>query len=1480
MAQLDNPILVNDKNKLDEPILSTVHTSSPAAENEEIKDQKLMQAAIIKGEEAGGANYMQTFLDLKNNSVNGGITGEETRQAAVGEALQDLVNANREFSAGIILENPDIDEASLLEDHQQQETDLVTEMERTDAPYQVLTRQLQDPTVVDEETRHALAVRAELAGKAADLISDMDLWDWTRDMLLELVPTKFFTDTIQATDSFVPWEWGERLEELVDKHAAMTPDEQLDAVPLLMEEMKEAGLPDFKIAQVVTAIVDPATKDEFVFWNGPMAMIDAAATAASILTIANKMRSASNLVRLASDLGDKRTAARISNTSLVDDSGDAAKITGISRETAVNNSTPLNMEAIDPAADNLLAAEVAKGVREFRNLAGEKLGQLQEGTLFIPEGSVAESNLPAAIQRIDQLFFDRVQKGLTQGEQIVDVKAIQPQVGARKIDYRFKVQNADGTVSDETFTRSFLRDDNGTWESLPNPTKLSELLISPKGRAAGGFERVVKGKAAETDFLEAANAANRLDFVDAVIRKELSDLLIQAVKPIAGLKLNFVKRKKEIEQVSEILTWGDDNQHVFTVGELRSGALGHNLNDAQIATYLNIREVMDGIAAVRNTAAYNHLLERGARTLFSKGEALGFGVPLENAAQAKNRVERSQITMALDTQSGRSIPLDAQNWDALYASGHRLVQLEDDVLRNGQLHGHAIAHIDSIRDLPRQVLHLKTGYVPRLNPKGAHFVQALVWTTRDGVAFQSRKAIRGFDNKRDATVWSKKFEAEVRAGKTDFPPSQNKTTIAINEDGELEQFRVGASDVGGSQGLIYSPRRENTLPFGLPEEGLETPRTGAFEAIGLYLENTKNFISRNEWRMAMRTKWENTARKWVGDHTLTWDNPRGAASNKQLMEAKEQLEQWFGFAAPSEKWFDQMVQRLYEVSVNIGGREKGAAISEALHKMKHKSGINAIKTGTFHALLGAWNPVQMIVQGSGAAVALSQGMLKAPEHFFKQNGLFMTMFLNRAKHPEAYARTAKAFGWKPQTLAKYDDLFKRTGLHQSTFTSADIEAAQQGFGMTAGAFRKTINSSTMFFRNGELFNRRLAFMQAIDELGGIDKVTDSLQLQRQMMTRVGDLTLNLGRANRAWWQKGVFSIPTQFLQIQTKTLETYAGLNGAFTPAQRFKLFMTQFMLYGATAVPFGMWLNRQYLDATGWTRADVDDPENRWKLAAANGGMTDLMIQTGLGIDGTIAPRVSLMNNLDQAMMSFFEKKSALFDIAGGPTAGVAKRIWDKFTVMKPSFAYDLTPDFEKEVTPDRVLRALEFFAEDLGELMVSPLSTTTQYSKYRQMTNMNRIFNRKNDLISEGPTTSEDDFNKQTQIATLLGIKPLAEDNAWSLMLINESVDEEIEHHVNLRLYQHMKMLNEWTAADKEGRVVDQATIDRHQEVMNIMRASISNEFIGKEVDRAFRRKLEQFETGNDKLSRARNEMWNRYLKSISDDAMSVNQKLVPTR
>ena len=292
----------------------------------------------------------------------------------------------------------------------------------------------------------------------------------------------------------------------------------------------------------------------------------------------------------------------------------------------------------------------------------------------------------------------------------------------------------------------------------------------------------------------------------------------------------------------------------------------------------------------------------------------------------------------------------------------------------------------------------------------------------------------------------------------------------------------------------------------------------------------------------------------------------------------------------------------------------------------------------------------------------------------------------------------------------------------------------------------------------------------------------------------------------------------------------------------------------------------------------DVNNPENRGKIALVNGGAMDYLMNTYLGADSTMASRTSLVQGWDQAFTDFFEEETTLYDAATGPAGGVAKRVWDKINVMSPYFGrYPLPNEFD-DLTGQDILDTVGFMLSDAGELLLSPLSSASQLNRYIQMRNWNRLIDKRGGVVAGGAT--EEQFSVGTQIAALMGAKPNVLDEKYSLQEINRNTEKFIEYNTNQIMYSFTRYMREVAAASRAERPIDPAIIERHRLIVDVIEAGIGDVNIRKKVRKRYAERVRRWGAGEDQLSRQQNEFFQNYLHELADEISSANIKVTPTR
>jgi hypothetical protein len=1445
---------------LDEPIQSLDETAVPDApiesraidqsEGTGLRATRLAQAATLQSE-ARDIPPEQAFATLmQSNPMSGKGARAEAADELEAQTKQDALQLFADQFKSI--EEPDLRLQAIAETEQ---ADLEAKASE-DYPLRKYVDAIAAPDM-DPDRKVRLATSLYLSDKLQELQADIGIVETGTDILTAFIPGKITWDSMQAFGSINPLKQAENFAKLGEWFRGLPPEKQVEMWPALQEHVVDA-MPRTFAVQFLQGIIDPAFQEggefDLAFWNS----IEGATIAAGMITSGIKLAKRFNAIKAAASAGDKQRAAGTNLVVMQGLDNGAGRSMGVDRTTANTNALPFLSDDIDEAsAAGDLSPAVHERIFQFRDKMKESFTDLSEGNTFVREGMLDKEDQARAVDRITK-DYERYVASTYQGkDKIINLRKTKED--ASGVTFEFEVTDAEGNVVKDTFRGNFTIDDVGVWQTLPRDS----FILSEKAQAN------------KTDFMSTVQAAIRLDNTAATVASQLRKVIKQASAPIRGIKGK--PRKQRIKEVDAVLLAGDDLNKEFTPQELFAGVNGVKLDEAQIEYYYNMRSVMNGLGILRNMDARRAMAARGVKELRVGQDTPFFGSLVDDAADAARRARELKTVYKFEEGNNRALNVNQVNMADEYGNGYRLARLEEDVFIDGARYQHVLVKADSATELPAVVLDLKKGYIPRINPNATYFVQAFTDSAVNGVPDKIRKAVRSFDNRKEAEAFAAKMEAQRPA---EFAES---TVFRVVEDGELEAFRAGDTGITQTGGLVYSPRARKPIPHN-DGDAATVPRMAALEAIELYLENTKNFMTRNEWRMGMRKKWENTAQMHLGGTRVSFDDPGPALANSQLAAAHRKIQEFSGFMDKGERMWENTVKGVYEWAIGHTGRGE---ISNFLLSQRQKDPAARLRAITFHTLLGTYNPIQLWVQAQGAAVALSVGSVRQATALkaLRLNPIMTILqhvdFDDIDKLPAQIAKQlkvkpgtsykqalAKMAGVEEQELNDLMTLWKKTGLYDSTLSSADVEAAARGYPTGAGAIKEFFNTGLLAFRGGELFNRRTAFLSAVDSLGGASKVLASDKLLKEALDKTNDMLLNLGKANRSAWQKGPLSIPTQFLQIQWKTLESLAGINGAFTPEQRIKLLMGQFALYGAAGAFGGAWALRQGAAMSGLDQIDIDNMSPGW-LAAMTGGLTDWTLYM-LGAESTAADRGALLNGMDQTVFSLFTDEQTAFEWLGGPSAVGPERFWKKLNQVWAGVALPQNINGEVSFSAQDVTDALRDMASDLSELAKSPFATGRQIDMFFLMRDLGQLHDTNGNLLA----APVDGFNWQTEWATLVGFKPDILQKKYDLSEINEDYRKTVEFRAQLLLQSTDKLLLAIESARKEGRDLTEDEIRRHQKRHNIYLNSITDPGLRRKVMESYSNKLRNRRVGESQWDRQQQTFWDNMVLDLADSVFDSNR------
>ena len=286
----------------------------------------------------------------------------------------------------------------------------------------------------------------------------------------------------------------------------------------------------------------------------------------------------------------------------------------------------------------------------------------------------------------------------------------------------------------------------------------------------------------------------------------------------------------------------------------------------------------------------------------------------------------------------------------------------------------------------------------------------------------------------------------------------------------------------------------------------------------------------------------------------------------------------------------------------------------------------------------------------------------------------------------------------------------------------------------------------LFYRGGELANRRTAFSLAFTEWktanNGAKLTEEGLQ---EIVIRTNDLTLNMTKSARANWQKGALSIPTQFFGITARTLESLFGANENLTKAERMRVLAGQVALYGTAGIPLAN-MGLQYLaDGLGITQEDIDN--NPVAVKTINDGFWGFVTLGILGVDAEVSQRGSLLRGMTDFVDNWMFSEATVATKLLGAFGTTGTRFWDELTKQLRPLSFG--------AYPVDIIDAVAIPTKPF----LSTIATWRNGEKALFMQLMDKILTKNQDALTE------DTYTIRESIMTAIGFRLSDETKAYSL-------------------------------------------------------------------------------------------------------------------
>lgn len=287
---------------------------------------------------------------------------------------------------------------------------------------------------------------------------------------------------------------------------------------------------------------------------------------------------------------------------------------------------------------------------------------------------------------------------------------------------------------------------------------------------------------------------------------------------------------------------------------------------------------------------------------------------------------------------------------------------------------------------------------------------------------------------------------------------------------------------------------------------------------------------------------------------------------------------FLGMRSPLEKELSYVQRKMHDAIYSTVGKdglakvEKGKELLDTLSAGATKDPVKFLRGFAFHTKMGFFNVRQLVMQAMGAAHSMSIAGATKTFDALPMYTVMRAMLVNdNAPIVKKLTEIGAKMGWsKDQILESFQGL-KRSGFANIGGEHAFVDDLTTPSVMQT-SMGKALDDMTFFFKEGERFNRILAWNIAYREWRTANpKSLMDDQVLADILRRSDILTNNMSRASNASWQTGIPGVPTQFMSYQARITELFMGKR--LTPDEKIRLLTTNAILFGlptATAIGTG----------------------------------------------------------------------------------------------------------------------------------------------------------------------------------------------------------------------------------------------------------------------------------------------------------------------
>ena len=1135
-----------------------------------------------------------------------------------------------------------------------------------------------------------------------------------------------------------------------------------------------------------------------------------------LATAGDYLRRANTPVGVVAKAGDKKQAAMMNLAAMMDDG--VAKAYGLPSDGAYKNAMPMRKDASTPDFVEGLAAATAEAMNSFISKSQGFVRSMTSESEMLQLGVIAKSERAVVVRNFYNDMELKAEDLLQEGISLTDVKVLEKSIDEAGFTYEFVLQNSKHLELEQagkltnlkpkthTAFRSWkVNEANGLFEET-----VTHLSKPGSGQIAGQSPAAwsVTGKGSTLDFNDATKQAIALEDISVLNKQRINEQWIEANADIAGI--GGTKSRARIESIElagdEYVNKGSQARgKVFTENELIAGVHTRDgivrlTKQNEIEGYYKRRLFADNLWNIQNYITRRELQIGGFNgSVTIKGQGLAvkqFDTPLSAAMS----VAKKQGYKAYLKASDETAEITTELIEAQYKAGRVLVRSRNDwnvsgagdLARGGERVEYIFLEQKSLRNLPDQVLHYKNGYVPKINEGVEYVVKRKLPIDKAGVKGATQDtALRAFASNADALIFQERQIQKVLAKHPDKAHGDVAAMFEVADGSKMAQMERMENALSGTGGLYTGTRSADDLLMGL--DGVPLERMAPGEAFGRYIDHLGGAVTRNEWRIGQEQQWLNTVRKM--DNTIEIKGFNGTSlpstpEGKALVRLRNQINTWNRVPSRQESLFEGMVQKYHDWMLT-GARGLGLNKNSIPHALwlKHADPVSAVLTANMHIYLGALSPAQLYVQASAATVALSLVPIKSIPGILGDTARFTV--LDNIRNGGTFAKALKNMTATKQITKQQEEMYegwRKSGLYDSVRSNADMNyMSSTGLGLTSDLMRKGSNASLLFYRAGELTNRRISYISAYTrwKTANPSKKLDNQELLG-VVQEANKTMLELNAANKAWWQGGagtsatqrLLSVHGQFKQVLAKTVElSLKGTKrGGFSNAQKRRIATGQLVFFGAAGVPL---LNIVAPAMFEWIGIKPTDSVSN----IVNQGLAGVVSGDIFGAQVDVAGRASLLGGTFETVKDIITSKdpswSRFLSVTGTTGQRIGEAAVEADMVMKTQALTSLM-ELEPLLTHDRsgetVMQEPTILdtVADISTLLLRIPSGSRAVMKSMMMHNTGKILDRRGRVVMD--TTDEGGFTLSDKIGVALGFQLTRETELRAAQQTNRDNDDKV--------------------------------------------------------------------------------------------------------